>query len=124
LQWIAEEDKVTSEQETKIKEMQREIQNSSKRITELTAEIAKANEGKQKIESELSGTVKKSADFQKNCASVFLKQQESEEEISSLRRTCENLRAQVAEREAIMVMMRDSVSLCCIQQHNTTATKK
>jgi peptidoglycan hydrolase CwlO-like protein len=84
----------------------------------LTAEVAKANEGKQKIESELSETTKRCSDFQKKCAGFFnqvvslnSKQQESEEENSSFKRACENLRAQVAEKEAMMVMMRDSVSL-------------
>ena len=59
------------------------------------------------------------ADFQKKRPGFFTnqvsslnsKQQESVEEISSLKRACENLRAQVAEKEALMAMMRDSVSL-------------
>jgi peptidoglycan hydrolase CwlO-like protein len=93
-------------------------ENLTKRITELTAEVEKAYEGKQKVESELSETTKRCADFQKKCAGFFdqvvslnSKQQESEEEISSLKRSCENFRAQLAEKDAMMMMMRDSVSL-------------
>ena len=98
--------------------MQTTTENSSKRIAELSTEVAKTNEGKQKLQSELSETAKRCADFQKRCVSYFnqvvslnSKQQEYEEEISSLKRSCENLRAQVAEKEAMMIMMRDSASL-------------
>ena len=38
------------------------------------------------------------------------KQRESEEEISSLKRTCDNLRTQVSEKDTIIVTMRNSVS--------------
>ncbi|CAB4021050.1 Hypothetical predicted protein [Paramuricea clavata] len=96
--------------------MLKKNENLTKQITELSAEVAKANERNQKMESELSETAKRCADFQKKCAGFFnqvvslnSKQQESEEEISSFKRACENLRAQVAEKEAMMVMMRDSL---------------
>ena len=102
----------------KIHELQTTTENSSKRIAELSTEVAKTNEGKQKLQSELSETAKRCANFQKRCVSYFnqvvslnSKQQEYEEEISSLKRSCENLRAQVAEKEAMMIMMRDSASL-------------
>jgi peptidoglycan hydrolase CwlO-like protein len=131
---VEEKEKVISEQAVKIKDMERKIENASKRIAELSTEVVKTNEGKQKFESELSETAKKCSDFQKKCAGFFnqvvglnSKQQESEEEISSLKRARENLRAQVADKEAMMVMMRDSVSLLSfkysIQQRHTSKKK-
>jgi predicted RNase H-like nuclease (RuvC/YqgF family) len=95
-----------------------ENENLSKQIEELSTEVAKANQKNQNLQSELSETAKKCSHFQTQCAGLFnqvvsliSKQQESEEEISSLKRACENLRAQLAEKEAMMVMMRDCVSL-------------
>ena len=55
----------------------------------LKIELAKANEKNAKAES---------------------KQRESEEEISSLKRTCDILRMQVSEKDTIIVTMRNSVS--------------
>lgn len=55
----------------------------------LKIELAKANEKNAKAES---------------------KQRESEEEISSLKRTCDNLCMQVSEKDTIIVTMRNSVS--------------
>ena len=115
---VDEKEKLISEQAVKIKDMEKKIENASKRIAELSTEVAKTNKGKQKIESELSETAKNCSYFQTKCAGFFnqvvslnSKQQESEEEISSLKRARENLRAQLAEKDAMMMMMRDSVSL-------------
>ena len=99
-------------------ELEREKEELSKRITELTTEIMKGNKIKGKIEAELSETAKKSAEYQKKCAGFFnqvmslnAKQLESAEEISTLKRLTDNLRAQVSEKEAMIVMIRDQVSL-------------
>ena len=115
---VEEKEKVILEQAAKIQELLTKIEDVSKRIAELSTEVVKSNEGKQKVEHELSETAKKCSDFQKKCAGFFnqvvslnSKQQESEEEISSLKRSCENFRAQLAEKDAMMMMMRDSVSL-------------
>ena len=98
--------------------MERENEDLSKRITELTTEVMKGNESKGKIEAELSETAKKCAEYQKKCAGFFnqvmslnAKQLEAEEEISALKRSNENLRAQVSEKEAMIIMIRDQVSL-------------
>ncbi|CAB4030008.1 Hypothetical predicted protein [Paramuricea clavata] len=110
---VEEKEKVKSEQTAKIKDMEKKIEGLSKQIAELSTEVAKTNEGKQKVESELSETAKNCSYFQTKCAGFFnqvvglnSKQQESEEEISFLKRARENLRAQLAEKDA---MMRDSL---------------
>ena len=99
-------------------ELEREKEELSKRITELTTEIMKGNEIKGKIEAELSETAKKSAEYQKKCSGIFnqvmslnAKQLEPAEETSTLKRLTDNLRAQVSEKEAMIVMIRDQVSL-------------
>ena len=115
---IKEKEELLSGKEKEVEELKELVKGLEKRVSELTTEIAKASDSKVKLELELSETAKRCADFQKKCAGFFnqvvslnAKQLESEEEISSLKRTAENLRAQVAEKEAMMVMMRDSVSL-------------
>ena len=118
LQAIEDRDKKILELEASIDALKENIKGLEKSASELTTELAQMNERKVKIEAELSETAKKCADFQKKCAGFFnqvvslnTKQLESEEEISSFKRNVDTLRAQVAEKEAMMVMMRDAVSL-------------
>lgn len=118
---IDKRDEQIVELKTKSEEVISKEEVSSKQISDLTAEIAQANERNQKVEKELSDTLKKCSDFQKKCAGFFnqvvslnSKQQESEEEISSLKRSQEHLRAMLAEKGAMAVMMQDSVSLSTI----------
>ncbi|CAB4033733.1 Hypothetical predicted protein, partial [Paramuricea clavata] len=115
---VGEKEKVISEQAAEIQEMLMKIESSSKRITELTAEVAKANEGKQKVEFEFSETAEKCSDLQKKCTgffyqveSLYSKQQESEEEISTLKQTNEDICTQVAKKEALMVTMKESLKV-------------
>ena len=68
------------------------------------------------LRKELAQANKKKAETEKICATLFnqvvslnSKQQELKEEISSLKRICGNLHAQVAEKDA-MIMMRNTVS--------------
>ena len=121
LKIIEEKDNILQEAREKLQELERKNEDLSKRITELTTEVMKGNEIKGKIEAELSETAKKSAEYQKKCAGFFnqvmslnAKQLEAEEEISTLKRSYENLRALVSEKEAMIVMIRDQVSLCVI----------
>ena len=121
LKIIEEKDNILQEAQEKLQELERKNEDLSKRITELTTEVMKGNEIKGKIEAELSETAKKSAEYQKKCAGFFnqvmslnAKQLEAEEEISTLKRSYENLRALVSEKEAMIVMIRDQVSLCVI----------
>ena len=121
LKIIEEKDNILQEAREKLQELERKNEDLSKRITELTTEVMKGNEIKGKIEAELSETAKKSAEYQKKCAGFFnqvmslnVKQLEAEEEISTLKRSYENLRALVSEKEAMIVMIRDQVSLCVI----------
>ncbi|XP_028404966.1 golgin subfamily A member 6-like protein 22 [Dendronephthya gigantea] len=104
------------ELEQKIQELTADNENKSKQVLELTNALQQANDVKAKLESELSESVKKCSDFQTKCNGFFKqvlslnrKQQDSEEEISELKQAIENFRAQVAEKEAMMVMMRDSL---------------
>ena len=118
LKTIEEKDKQLAELEASVHQLREAVKGLEKRGSELTNELALIREKKEKTEKELSETAKKCADFQKKCAGFFnqvvslnTKQLESEEEISSFKRTVETLRAQVAEKDAMMVMMRDAVSL-------------
>ena len=106
------------EVQEKLQALERKKKELSKRITELTTEMMKGNEIEGKIEAELNETAKKSAEYQKKCAGFFnqvmslnAKQLEAEAEISALKRSNENLRAQVSENEAMIIMIRDQVSL-------------
>ena len=118
LKQLEEKEKLLQEAQEKCKALEREKEDLSKRVTELTTEVMKGNEVKGKIEAELSETAKKSAEYQKKCAGFFnqvtglnAKQLEAEVEISTLERSNENLRALVSEKEAMIIMIRDQVSL-------------
>lgn len=71
-------------------------------------ELAKANERSAKTEYELGEAEKMCDTFLKQVVHLNSKQKESEKEISSLKRTCDNLRAQV--REDAIITIRDLVS--------------
>ena len=69
------------------------------------------------LKTELAQANNKKAEAEKICATLFnqvvslnSKQQELKEEISSLKRICGNLHAQVAEKDAMIIMMRNTVS--------------
>ena len=117
LKRLDEMEKVNLELSTKVEKLVAENENKSKQVQELMNELEKANDIKAKLESELSESAKKCSDFQTKCNGFFKqvlslnrKQQDSEEEISELKQSIENFRAQVAEKEAMMTMMRDNVS--------------
>ena len=121
LKMVEEKEKLTQEMQEKLQELEREKENLSKRVTELTTESVKYNENRAKIEAELSDVAKKSAEYQKKCAGFFnqvmslnAKQLEAEEEIASLKRSTESQRAQVSEKEAMIIMIRDQVTLFSI----------
>ena len=117
LKTIEEKERKESELLQKIEELVAENENKSKQLVEATKQLEIANEIRAKVEAELSESAKKCSDFQTKCNGFFKqvlslnrKQQDSEEEISELKQVVEGLRALVAEKEAMMVMMRDSVS--------------
>ena len=120
-----------SGKEKEVEDLKEIVKGLEKRVSELTTEIAKANDSKVKLELELSETSKKCADFEEKCSGLFdqaihlnVKVLEYEDEIKWWKWTAENLSAQVAEKEAMMVIrMRDSVSLFSIQ-HTTTQQRQ
>ena len=96
----------------------------SKELEDLKTQLTKANEREEKLKNELSEALKKSADYQKKCAGFFnqvvslnSKQQESEEQIAMYKRTLDNLRAQIAEKDAMHQLMSDAVSLFWIIEY-------
>ncbi|XP_028404216.1 golgin subfamily A member 6-like protein 22 [Dendronephthya gigantea] len=113
---LEEKEKMISESGTKIQELVAEIDNLVKQVQELTIGLGQANEVKTKLESDISETTKKCSDYQTKCNNFFKqvlslnrKQQDYEEEISELKQEVESLRAQVAEKDAMMLMMRKSL---------------
>ena len=103
---LKEKEKLLQEKQEKLHELEREKEELSKRIAELTNEVKKANESQRQNECQ-----KKCEGFYKQVMSLNAKLLESEKEISTLIRSNENLRAQVSEKEAMIIMIRDQVSL-------------
>ena len=94
---LKEKEKLLQEKQEKMHELEREKEELSKRITKLTTEVKKANESQRQNECQVM--------------SLNAKLLEAEEETSALIRSNENLRAQVSEKEAMIIMIRDQVSL-------------
>ena len=95
------------ETQTKLRESEIENENLSKQLTELITAVKDSNESKEKAEQELSEAVKK-----RNCLfnlvmGLYQKLEESEKKISALKRSYENQRAQLSEKE---IMLQDQVS--------------
>lgn len=74
------------------------------------------------LENELAQANKKKEETEKICSKLFnqvmnlnSKQQDLKEEISSLKSTCENLSAQVAEKDAMIMMLRNTVSFTTLR---------
>ena len=102
---LKEKEKLQEKKE-KLHELERENEELSKRIRKLTTELKKSNESKRENECQ-----KKCEGFYKQVMSLNAKLLEAEKEISMLIRSNENLRAQVSEKEVMIIMIRDQVSL-------------
>ena len=74
-------------------------------------ELTEANENNAKAEYELREAEKLCDKLLNQVVHLNSKQREFEEEISSLKQTCDNLRTKVTKKDALIVTMRNSVSL-------------
>ena len=95
------------ETQTKLRESEIENENLSKQLTELITAVKDSNESKEKAEQELSEAVKKRNRLFNLVMGLYQKLEESEKKISALKRSYENQRAQLSEKE---IMLQDQVS--------------
>ena len=99
-----------SKTQEKIQELEREKENLTKRVTELSVEVMEANENKKKVEANLVKTRKERDVFFGHLMKLYPEQKKSSEEISALKRSDENLRAQLSESKITTTMLQDEVS--------------
>ena len=115
---IVEEKYILLQQkQEKLQELETKNEDLCKQKKELETEVMKGKESKGKIEAELIETTKKFAECEKKCAGLYnqvtnlnSKQVQAEEEISMLKRSNENLRAQVSQKDGTIAVMREKVS--------------
>ena len=112
---LEEKDKLLLETQEKFGRVERQNENLLKQITEMKIEVLKANESKERAERELSETVNKCDVFFNQVMGLYQKKLESEKEISALKRSNENLRAQLSEKE---MMLQDQVSFAANNNNN------
>ena len=103
LKQLKENEKILQEKQEKLHELESKNEELSERITELTTEVKKAGESKAECQKKCDG-------FFNQVTNLNTKQRESEDEISALKRSNENLRAQVSEKETLIIVMTDQVS--------------
>ena len=99
-----------SKTQEKIQELERKKENLTKRAIELSAEVMEANENTKKVEGSLVKTRKERDVFFGHLMKLYPEQKKSSEEISALKRSEENLRAQLSENKITTTMLQDEVS--------------
>ena len=87
--------------------IEREKKNLTKRVTELSAEVMEANENRKKVEASLIETTKKRDVFFDHLMRLYPEQKKSLEEISALKRSDENLRAQLSESKTWIMILEE-----------------
>ena len=100
-----------SKTQEKIQELERKKENLTKRVTELSVEVMEANENKKKVEANLVKTRKERDVFFGHVMRLYPEQKKSSEEISALKRSEENLRAQLSENKTWTMILEEHVSL-------------
>ena len=105
-----DKDKCVQEIQKAMRELEREKKNLTKSVTELSAEVMEANENRKKVEASLIETTKMRDVFFDHLMRLYPEQKKSSEEISALKRSEENLRAQLSENKTWTMILEDQVS--------------
>ena len=108
---LKDEEKCVQEMQKAKRELEREKENLTKSVTELSVEVMEANENKKKVEANLVKTRKERDVFFDHVMRLYPEQKKSSEEISALKRSDENLRAQLSENKTWTMILEEHVSL-------------